>query len=300
MRLLTLTATLLILPSAAYADCIYTGAKRAYLECIYAEAVAATTQLLDVGASLVSLDARATATEGDISFLEASALTLSDGLASLSTALDTLTTQVTGIDVDLSNVEADVADLQADVAAISGGGGGGGMGSCITHFGKNTCPAGFSAAYSGHWGVMHRYGTASMSSAVCIDDAGFSWLAGGTNFDITSRVNNNNLETYDEGTGAQLSGCAVCCPTAGSVSYVHWGESSCAAGYSTFHTGNAAVLANYGTGGGASSLMCMDDAGYTWTAGSTDWSWVSRTCGGSNDCHDGASGALSACSVCYR
>ncbi|HMV68271.1 MAG TPA: hypothetical protein PKA64_15595 [Myxococcota bacterium] len=282
----------LALPSVALADCVYTGAKRAYLECIYAEAAAATAQLVDVWFAIDDLDARVSANEGDLSFVDAALMTLSDGLDALSLAVDGLTGQVSGLD-------ADVVDLQDQVAALSSGGGGG-LGQCLTRYGKNTCPSGFSPVYTGHWAVLHRPATATMSNSVCVDDAGVNWVAGSTNFDITSRVNASTLETYDNTSGGQLSGCAVCCPTAGSASYTHWGEAGCASGYTQFSQGNAAVLANYGTGAGASSLMCMDDAGFTWTQGSTDWNWVSKACGSTNDCHDDTQSGLSACSVCYR
>lgn len=123
MRISLLFSSLLLMPGIAWADCIYTGAKRPYLECIYAEATAATAALVDVAADLTGLDLRLTAAETDLSFLDTALLTLSDGLDSLSVALDALTGRVDGLDAGLAAAEGDITQLEADLAAVEGNSG---------------------------------------------------------------------------------------------------------------------------------------------------------------------------------
>lgn len=105
-------------PCTALADCVYTGSKRAYVECIYAEVVSVTAQLGVTAAEVLGLDVRLTAVEGDVSFLDAALLTVSDGLSSLSDTLDTLALQVTALGSDVDAVELDIADHEARLAAL--------------------------------------------------------------------------------------------------------------------------------------------------------------------------------------
>ena len=84
-----------LLPVSARADCVYTGAKRAYLECIYATAV-------DAAAAALGLDAR-----------------LGDAESSLSTTaadLSSLQGTVAGLDAALAAAQDDIANLQGDLA----------------------------------------------------------------------------------------------------------------------------------------------------------------------------------------
>ena len=120
MRHAIVSVLLLTAPGVAFADCVYTGAKRAYLECIYNEALAAMSQATTTAADVLGLDSRVGSLETEVSFLDASVLSLSDAVTSLSTALDSLTTLVSGINTDLAAAESDIAQLDADIAALSG------------------------------------------------------------------------------------------------------------------------------------------------------------------------------------
>ena len=97
---------ILLVPHAALADCVYTGAKRAYVECIYDHVM---TSLSDIGAltaDVLGLDSRVGATETDVDGLTAD-------LASLSLS-------VSALDGALGDAEGDLGALQSDLALFEG------------------------------------------------------------------------------------------------------------------------------------------------------------------------------------
>ena len=136
-----------LLPQTALADCVYTGAKRAYLECIYSEALTNTYALVDQAAALVGLDTRLSSAETDVGALEAglmstqsdltalagSVTTLEGTTATLGTTLTALDTEVGTLSGDITDLQTATTDLRTDVDAlqVSGGGGGGGVGSIV-------------------------------------------------------------------------------------------------------------------------------------------------------------------------
>ena len=81
---------LALLPAQAWADCVYTGAKRAYIECIYGEVQSALSGLFDAQADITSLsvgqedhEARITALEGQTADLYDLVSGLADDVADL-------------------------------------------------------------------------------------------------------------------------------------------------------------------------------------------------------------------------
>jgi hypothetical protein len=185
----------------------------------------------------------------------------------------------------------------------TGSGGGGGLsapGLCFTHFGSNVCPGGFTAAYTGGIATLARAGTGAVTNAFCLDDAGFTWTAGSTNWDIVSlRGSGASAEAYDNVTPGPIAGCAVCCLAGRDALYTHWGSTTCDIAGSTKLYGGAISTISAHALSSSTDAFCLNDTGYSWTIGSTDWSLVSRRCGGTNDCHDGAGNAeLRSCSVC--
>jgi hypothetical protein len=144
---LSLLICVSLLPQTALADCVYTGAKRAYLECIYNEALTNTYALVDQAAALVGLDTRLSSAETDVGALEAglmstqsdltalagSVTTLEGTTAALGTTLTALDTEVGTLSGDITDLQTATTDLRADVDAlqVGGGGGGGGVGSVV-------------------------------------------------------------------------------------------------------------------------------------------------------------------------
>jgi hypothetical protein len=135
-------------PQAAYADCVYTGAKRAYLECIYSEVLANAASLVDQGAELLGIDVRlsqaetdmsaiggevgalgtnltalqgeVSAVSGALSMLEGSVSSLAGAVGTLSTDVGAAQTDIVGMQATLTDLLADLGDLQAAVGALEG------------------------------------------------------------------------------------------------------------------------------------------------------------------------------------
>ena len=107
----TIVLSLVLLPELAYADCVYTGAKRAYLECIYGAAV-------DAGAGLVSLMADVTGLSDRLDVAEGDVTSLGAGLAAAQGDVASLQGDVGSLDGRLDTVELDVDALMLDYLGL--------------------------------------------------------------------------------------------------------------------------------------------------------------------------------------
>ena len=123
----------LALPAPAWADCVYTGAKRAYLECIYDLALTAAADAADLLLDVAGLDTRATDAEAAL----ASQSTRMDGLESflvnldeytgnlsdrvdlMNDALITVGSTAAGLVPQVDDLQADLGDAQADIADLT-------------------------------------------------------------------------------------------------------------------------------------------------------------------------------------
>ena len=114
MRFVPLLFTLA--PQVALADCVYTGAKRAYLQCIYDEVLTNAAGLVDAGAALLGLDARITAAEDDADALAGQVTSLGADLGALQGDVTAIASSVDALDAGLSTSQADIAGLQGALA----------------------------------------------------------------------------------------------------------------------------------------------------------------------------------------
>lgn len=111
----------------AWADCVYTGAKRAYLTCIYDEAVAAAAQAAQAMADLIGLDARLvdseaalTGLDGRVTALEGGALSLQSRMGQAESDIDALDTRTSLVEVDIDGLYTDLGDMSDDLTALGG------------------------------------------------------------------------------------------------------------------------------------------------------------------------------------
>lgn len=119
MRISALTLLAVLLPSSAWADCVYTGAKRLYLECIYNEALTNTQALLSQAAELVGLDTRLGDVEGDVGGLQAALAGTQGDVASVQGEVSLLSGALANVEADLSGTQAALSATQDDVSALS-------------------------------------------------------------------------------------------------------------------------------------------------------------------------------------
>ena len=124
MRLPLLALTLA--PQLAWADCVYTGAKRAYLECIYNAVLDNAYGLFNHDAALSDLGARVTAVEEDTVYLGDAMDALGPVLTALQSDLDAANLGISQVGSDIADLQAVDADLYDQIAGLSGGGGGSG------------------------------------------------------------------------------------------------------------------------------------------------------------------------------
>lgn len=99
-----------LLPGLAQADCVYTGAKRAYLECIYNEVLANA-------AALLGFTSRVDAVEVDVGSLDTRASTLEGDVSGLGSAVSALASDMSTLGGRVDIAEGDIADLMAGQAA---------------------------------------------------------------------------------------------------------------------------------------------------------------------------------------
>lgn len=179
MRAPVAIAIATLLPQAAWADCIYTGAKRAYLECIYGEVVATAASLLGLDSAVSGVDARLTLVETDLTALQGELATCDSrldqhdlDLAGLTSALDAATL---GLQADVDDLDARVSAVEDDNAAIhaqlDGMGGGAGIQTAAMVRSEGGNATGSNAnmltlnlnlsGKQGHW--LHVYGSTAIS-----------------------------------------------------------------------------------------------------------------------------------------
>lgn len=103
----------LLVPQLAWADCVYTGAKGAYVRCIYDELVAWGGQLTTYGADLLGLQTRADATEAQAIALESDADALDMAVTGYGLASGALGLRLDGL-------EAGLAPLPGQLLTLSG------------------------------------------------------------------------------------------------------------------------------------------------------------------------------------
>lgn len=109
---------LLLAPQAALADCIYTGAKRAYIECIYGEVLATASDLLGLGSDLTSAQGDIGALQTTTSDLDARVDDAEAGILALEGQVDLLTDETTSLFDSLSGLLTAVPALDGRVAVL--------------------------------------------------------------------------------------------------------------------------------------------------------------------------------------
>lgn len=131
MRVAVILCTLAVLPSTAWADCVYTGAKRAYLECIYNEALTAASGLATVVVDLFTLTSRVDTAESDLSLVESRVTTTEADLGALASRTSATEDAILGIYAENDGLETTILGVASDVAAtetrldaLEAGGGG--------------------------------------------------------------------------------------------------------------------------------------------------------------------------------
>ncbi|HMV68033.1 MAG TPA: hypothetical protein PKA64_14395 [Myxococcota bacterium] len=107
MRSLALLPALL-LPHAALADCVYTGAKRAYIECIY-------ESVLDVAADVLGLGDRQEETEIHVNIVQDSVVELDE---TFDLAIAGHTSRLDGLDADVDLLDASVTAIGDQVLEL--------------------------------------------------------------------------------------------------------------------------------------------------------------------------------------
>lgn len=110
------TPLLLLLPQLAYADCVYTGAKRAYIECIYGEVVAFGAGVLGFGAELLNLGATFDWTDGQLSMASGQVTSKAQELGGYELDLQAYDLRTDLVDATLSPLPDQLAALQTTVA----------------------------------------------------------------------------------------------------------------------------------------------------------------------------------------
>ncbi|HMV67055.1 MAG TPA: hypothetical protein PKA64_09405 [Myxococcota bacterium] len=91
------------LPGSALADCVYMGAKRAYVQCIYDATVQNASEILALAGDFLGVSDRVTDTETRLASVEAD-----------------LASDVNGLQAGLGAVQTDLSALQSDVGALDG------------------------------------------------------------------------------------------------------------------------------------------------------------------------------------
>ena len=114
MRLTLLFALAALSPQAAWADCVYTGAKRPYIECIYNTALTASYDLVDQAAALVGLDTRLSGAEAGVAGLQTDLFGLQGDLAATQGDVTSLESGLAATQASLTGTQGDVAALQGD------------------------------------------------------------------------------------------------------------------------------------------------------------------------------------------
>jgi hypothetical protein len=116
---------LLTLPQAAFADCVYTGAKRAYLECIYdtavvalSDATAAAADLATLTLDVIGLSSRLDDAEFDLTALDSSVTGLGGDIFGLQTDVSGLQTSLGALQTDVSGLQTGLGALQTDVSGL--------------------------------------------------------------------------------------------------------------------------------------------------------------------------------------
>lgn len=108
-----------LLPGQAWADCVYTGAKRAYLECIYASAVDAAAEAASAVAGLVGLQTWSVGVDGSLGMLSSEVGDLGARADGVDAALALLGPEVTGLGGRLDVAELAIATVTGDLSALS-------------------------------------------------------------------------------------------------------------------------------------------------------------------------------------
>ncbi|HMV65458.1 MAG TPA: hypothetical protein PKA64_01315 [Myxococcota bacterium] len=114
----TLVALSLLTAGPAWADCVYTGAKRPYIQCIYDQVLTNAADLIDHAASLLGLDARLTDAEGGVGALQSDLATAQGDITALGGAISSLDGAVSGLSSDLSDLSDEVSAIAGDVSAV--------------------------------------------------------------------------------------------------------------------------------------------------------------------------------------
>ena len=117
MRSAYVILTLASVPQLAWADCVYTGAKRAYLECIYSETLSNAVNLAATVLDVFALDTRLDTVETDVGALQADAAALQSDVGDLQTDVGTLGA---GLDALITSTALDIAAVAADVLSLDG------------------------------------------------------------------------------------------------------------------------------------------------------------------------------------
>lgn len=127
MRPLIAAALLATLPQQALADCVYTGAKRAYLTCIYDQVLTNAADIAAQAASLLGLDLRVSDAETGVGALQTDLGLLQTDLGALAGAVSTLEgglgaaeSNIAALELAQSGLSSDLGLLDADVAAAVG------------------------------------------------------------------------------------------------------------------------------------------------------------------------------------
>ncbi|MCB9532089.1 MAG: hypothetical protein H6700_10020 [Myxococcales bacterium] len=164
-------------------------------------------------------------------------------------------------------------------------------------WGRQACPAGHPQLYTGTIGTV--VGTGGAGDTICLDggvtsagwvswNGGMMWRANGAGAGSTTRGQySNSANNFD---------CAVC----EGNTYVHWGSSTCAAGYTLAYVGYMGSFSGgWSNGWGVGSTICLDTgAGANWT----NWqdSMIMRAIGSSGDNRvQYQNGSDMFCAVCY-
>lgn len=130
MRTPLLICVATCLPQVALADCVYSGAKRAYLECIYNAALTNAADLLSLDAATTAVqadlsslaadvDSRITPIEGDVADAQGMIAALQAETADLWDDLSALMTSVTDLDTRMALVEAGSGSAQTQLSQQS-------------------------------------------------------------------------------------------------------------------------------------------------------------------------------------
>jgi hypothetical protein len=109
-----------LLPGQAWADCVYTGAKRAYLECIYASAVDAAAEAASAVAGLVGLESWSVGVDGSLGMLSSDLSTLSGRVDGVDTTLGMLSSDLGALSSRADGVDAALALLGPEVTGLGG------------------------------------------------------------------------------------------------------------------------------------------------------------------------------------